>query len=115
MVRGPVSPSGSIGTRSPNSSAPARNAASAESAGRLPTSNRSSAFPDLITTPSSLISAGPSLPPEPLRRERRAFAQCLQLRPGDVGVAAAAQAAVGPRDHVLATDEARVLRQPVRD
>ena len=38
---GPVSPSGSANTRSPNSSPPARSASSVEDAGRLPTSNNS--------------------------------------------------------------------------
>src|SRR3954454_23746282 len=40
-ARGPVSPSGSAKTRSVKCSAPARKAASVESAGRLPTSSRS--------------------------------------------------------------------------
>ena len=40
-ARGPVSPSGSAKTRSPNSSPPARSASSVEAAGRLPTSSSS--------------------------------------------------------------------------
>ena len=50
-ARGPVSPSGSANTMSPNSSAPARNAVSVESTGRLPTSNSSLVSLEVISPP----------------------------------------------------------------
>src|SRR5579875_1354052 len=72
-ARGPVSPSGSANTRSPNSSAPARSASSVEPAGRLPTRS-SSLLTRLIPGPSSLglyafehRSYGPAKPPATLR------------------------------------------------
>src|SRR5262245_64574079 len=51
VERGPVSPSGSAKTRSPNSSAPDRSACSLETAGRLPTSSRSLATRPAMTPP----------------------------------------------------------------
>src|SRR3954452_11861123 len=56
-ARGPVSPSGSAKTRSPKCSAPARNAASVESAGRLPTSSSSLLTRPLMPEPSRLATA----------------------------------------------------------
>ena len=47
-----------------------------------------------------------ALPPQPLRREPRALDQRAELGPGDLGVHAAAEAAVGAGDDVLAADRA---------
>src|SRR5918996_6629515 len=56
-----------------------------------------------------------SLAPELGGSDSSAFRQCLELGPGDLGMAdPCAQAAIRSRDHIVASDNARVLQQTLR-
>jgi len=62
------------------------------------------------------VASARSSPPELLRREARAFSHRLELRPAEIRMPhPRAEAAVGARSHVLATDELRIPHQPVGD
>src|SRR5690242_9104267 len=50
--------------------------------------------------------------PEPLRRERGALRQRTELRPADFAMDAAAHAAIGAGDDVLAPDDRRPVDEP---
>src|SRR5438046_1059948 len=54
-------------------------------------------------------------PPELPGGEGGAFGEDLELRPAELRVEAAPEAAVGPGDDVFAPDEAGVVDQPVGD
>lgn len=56
-----------------------------------------------------------SLTPQHLARKRRPLRQRLELRAGNLRMAAQPEPAVGRRDHVLAPDHASESHEAIRD